>query len=221
MRFAFTDLSRDKGEKLVFSWKNMFLTLWREVFVLIRTNLCFLLFCIPVVTIPAALTAVHGICVDAIQGKRSQVVRTFLNTLRSQFFQSWVLFGILSIMEFICSFGAWFYFTQGNLLTGILGLLMTAGAVVVVLMIPYCFCMLSRVDLALKDVIKNAFLLVFLNLKFSICSSVIALALLLVQSLFWLYLIPMFLLIGLSLTVYLSSYFSLYGLQKYVLTEDL
>lgn len=185
MRFAFTDLSRDKGEKLVFSWKNMFLTLWREVFVLIRTNLCFLLFCIPVVTIPAALTAVHGICVDAIQGKRSQVVRTFLNTLRSQFFQSWVLFGILSIMEFICSFGAWFYFTQGNLLTGILGLLMTAGAVVVVLMIPYCFCMLSRVDLALKDVIKNAFLLVFLNLKFSICSSVIALALLLVQLHHW------------------------------------
>lgn len=221
MKFAFTDLSRDEGETLVLGWKHLFVTLWREVYTLIKANLCFLLFCLPVVTIPAALTALHGICVDAVRGEKCRVMRTFLKTIRHQFFQSWGVFGILGVLEFVSAYGAWFYFRQGNPVTGVLGLFMTAVAVIVLLMIPYSFCMLARVDLTLKKVLKNAFLLVFLNLKFSICAGVLCLALLVVQLLWWLYLIPLILLIGLALTAYIGTYFSLFGLQKYVLTEEL
>ncbi len=221
MKFAFTDLSRDEGETLVLGWKHLFVTLWREVFTLIRANLCFLLFCVPVVTIPAALTALHGICVDAIRGEKCRVMRTYLKTIRHQFFQSWGVFLLQAVVEFIAAYGSWFYFQQGNIVTGILGLFMAAVAVVVLLMIPYSFCMTARVDLPLKDVLKNAFLLVFLNLKFSICCGVLCLVLLLVQLLWWLYLIPLILLIGLALTAYIGTYFSLFGLQKYVLTEEL
>ena len=221
MRFGFTDLSRDEGDALVFSWKNLVLTLWREIFTLIRANLCFLLFCIPIVTIPAAVTALYGVCVDAIQGKRCAVFKTFLKTVRFQFFQSWGAFIPLGLLEFISVFGAWFYFTRGNLITGILGLGMTAVAVVTFLAVPYCFCMLARVDLPLWQAVKNSFLMVFLNLKFSICSGVLTIALLAVLVLFWLYAIPAILLCALALTAYVSGYFTLYGLQSFVLTEAL
>ena len=202
MKFAFTDISRDEGEPLVLGWKHMFVVLWREVYTLIRANLCFLLFCLPVVTIPAALTALHGICVDAVRGEKCSVMKIFLKTIRHQFIQSWGVFLVLALLEFVSAYGAWFYFRQGNVVMGILGLFMTVVAVVTLLMIPYCFCMLARVDLPLKKVLKNAFLLVFLNLKFSICSGVISL-------------------IGLALVAYFGSYFSLFGLQKFVLTEEL
>lgn len=221
MRFGFTDLSRDEGDALVFSWKNMILTLWREIFTLIRANLCFLLFCMPIVTVPAAVTALYGVCVDAIQGKKCAVFKTFLKTVRFQFFQSWGAFALLGILEFIAVFGAWFYFTRGNLMTGILGLGMTAVAVVTFLAVPYCFCMLARVDLPLWQAVKNSFLMVFLNLKFSICSGVIFVALLAIMVFRWLQLVPLTLLCGLSLISYLSSYFALYGLQHFVLTEKL
>lgn len=221
MRFAFTDLSRDQEAALVFGWKNMILTLWREIFTLIRGNLCFLLFCVPVVTIPVAVTALHGVCVDAIQGKKCTVLKIFLKTLKNQFFQSWGAFLVLGILEFVTAFGAWFYFTRGNPLAGILGLGMTAGAVVTLLALPYAFCMLARVDLSLKNVLKNSFLLVFLNLKFTLCSGVLAFALLVVQVLFWLHMIPLTLLCGISLVTFLCSYFALYGLQNHVLTEQL
>ena len=221
MRFGFTDLSRDEGDTLIFSWKNMILTLWREVFTLIRANLCFLLFCVPIVTIPSAITALYGVCVDAIQGKKCAVFKTFLKSVRFQFFQSWGAFALLGVLEFISAFGAWFYFTRGNLITGALGLGMTAVAVVAFLSLPYCFCMLARVNLSLWQVIKNSFLMVFLNLKFSICSGVLTIALLAILLLFWLYLIPATLLCALALTAYLSSYFTLYGLQNFVLTETL
>jgi len=221
MRFGFTDLSRDEGDALVFSWKNLVLTLWREIFTLIRANLCFLLFCIPIVTIPAAVTALYGVCVDAIQGKRCAVFKTFLKTVRLQFFQSWGAFIPLGLLEFISVFGAWFYFTRGNLITGILGLGMTAVAVVTFLAVPYCFCMLARVDLPLWPVLKNSFLLAFLNVKFSICSGVISVALLAIMIFYWLRMVPLTLLCGLSLISYLSGYFTLYGLQNFVLTEKL
>lgn len=221
MKFVFTDLSRDEGDPLVFSWKNMVLTIWREIFTLIRANLCFLLFCTPIVTIPSAVTALYGICVDAIQGKKCIVFKTYLKAVRFQFFQSWAAFALLGILEFISAFGAWFYFTRGNLIFGVLGLGMTAVAVVTLLAFPYCFCMLARVNLSLIQVLKNSFLMVFLNLKFSICGGVLAVALLTVLILFWLYMIPTILLCALALTAYLSGYFALYGLENYVLTERL
>lgn len=223
MKFASIDFSRDQDEALVLGWKNLFTTLWREIFTLIRANLCFLLFCIPIITIPPALCALHGVCVDAIRGRKCRVAQCFLNAVRRQFFQSWVVAGALGALEFAAVFGAWFYFTraQGNWAVVLLGLLMTAIAVIFYLMLPYSMTMLARVDLPVTKVVKNAFLLTFLNLRFSICSGVIVFALLAVWALFWLYLIPMLLLCAFALTVYGAVYFSLFGLQKFVLTEEL
>lgn len=221
MKFGFTDLSRDEAEKLVFGWKNLFVTLWREIFPLMRANLCFLLFCLPVVTVPPALTALYGICVDAIRGKKCSVFRTYLQTIREQFLPSWGLFLVLGLVEAVSVCSAGFYFRLGGLLFGLFGLLATAIGVIGLLMIPNAFTMLARVDLPLGKVLKNALLLSFLNLKFGICGGVLAIALLLIQGLFWLYLIPLILAIGLALTVYLGTYFSLYGLQTFVLTEEL
>lgn len=223
MKFASIDLSRDRDEPLVLGWKNLFTTLWREIFTLIRANLCFLLLCLPVVTIPPALCALHGVCVDAIRGKKCRVLRCFWDTLRRQFFQSWALALAFGGVEFIAIFGAWFYFTkaQGNWAVMLLGLLMSAAAVIGCLMLPYAMTMLARVDLPLAKAVKNAFLLTFLNLRFSICSGVLVFALLAVWTLFWLYLIPLLLLCAAALTVYTAVYFSLFGLQKFVLTEEL
>ena len=91
MKFVSIDLSRDQDEPLVLGWKNLFTTLWREIFTLIRANLCFLLFCLPVITIPPAMCALHGVCMDAIRGKKCRVLRCFLDTLRRQFLQSFYL----------------------------------------------------------------------------------------------------------------------------------
>lgn len=223
MKFASIDLSRDQDEPLVLGWKNLFTTLWREIFTLIRANLCFLLFCIPVVTIPPALCALHGVCMDAIRGKKCRVMRLFLDAIRHQFLPSWAAALAFGAVEFAAIFGAWFYFTraQENWAVAALGMLMSAVAVVGYLMFPYGMTMLARVDLPLTKAVKNAFLLTFLNLRFSICSGVIVFALLAVWVLFWLYLLPLLLLCAFSLTAYIAVYFSLFGLQRFVLTEEL
>lgn len=221
MKLGFTDLSRDEGEKLEFGWKNLFVTIWREIFTLMRANLCFLLFCIPVITIPPALTALYGICVDGIRGKKCSTMKIFLQTIKTQFFQSLGIVLILAILEAVSIVAARFYFGLECWYGALLGVFTAAIAVIGIIMTHYCFCMLARVNLPMKQILKDAFLLAFLNLKFNICSTVLCIALLLVQILWWLYLLPVILTIGVALITYLSTYFSLYGLQKYVLTEEL
>ena len=223
MKFVSTDFSRDPDEELVFSFKGLFTTLWREIFTLFKANVFFLLFSIPIITFPCALTALFSVCIDAIRGKKSEVFKTYLNTIKSQFFISWLMLVLVAVSEFVSFYGAYSYFQRvaEHKILLIPGLILSVAATMIVIAIPYLYCLLSKVDLRFKDVIKDAFLVAVLNLKFSICSTVLAVVFLASLFLFWLYMIPLMLTIAFALCAYVSSYFSLYGIQKYILTEKL
>lgn len=221
--FGYSDPSRAEGEPLVFGFKHMFKTLWQCVYPLMKLNLCFLLFCLPVITIPPAVTALHAGCVDLVRGERVKVFSLFLKTIRKQFFSSWAVLLILLVPCGLSIFNAWFYFSRVSeqILLLIPGLGMSAVAVILLLMLPYALTMLARVDLNIRKTIKNAFLLTFLNLPFSVCSSLLILLIVVLSVLYWLYALPLTVTITLALCGYIGVYFSLYGLQKYVLTEEL
>lgn len=224
MKFEFIKLpERGEAAPLELGWKHLFVTLWRELFLLIRANLCFLLFCLPVVTIPAACCTLHGICVDAIRGRGVHVLKAYWGAVKELFLPAWGAFLCLGAGEAVAITGAVFYLQRAAQMPLLLvpGLMAAAIAVVGLLMHPYVWTMLSRVDLGLREVLKNAFLLVFLNLKFSVCGGVICLLLIVLQAVFLLRAVPVILTISLALTAYFGTYFSLYGVQQYILTEEL
>lgn len=223
MKFGSIDLSRGEGEALNLGWKHMFCALWQELFPLIKANLCFLLFCLPVATIPAAFCAMHGVCMELIRGNRVAIFRAFRKAIKETFFSAWAIFLLEIAVVAIAVMGAKVYFMERpwGWISAFPGLLLSSIAVVCLLALPYALTMLARMKLSLRQILKNAFLLVFLNAKFSICGGVIAVALIAVQILYWLYAIPVILLIGPALVFYFSTYFALYGLQRFVLTEPL
>lgn len=219
MKFGFTSLSQENQEV---GWKHMLQTLWKELFTLIKANLLFLILCIPVITIPAAVTGIHSICVDVIRGKEVKVSEAYWKILKSQSLQSIAAFIIVVIIAFLGIYGTLFYSQWPFPVQAMrLIVLLPAGiATVGIMMIPYCFSMLACLNLSLRKILKNAFLLVFLNLRFSICGGVIAVALILLQIQFWLPLIPVILICGISITVYLASYFAFYGIEKFVVIKN-
>lgn len=221
MKFGFTDLHQDE-EAWEFGWKHMIQVLWRELFTLIKANLCFFLFCIPVVTIPAAVTAIHNICVDAVRGKPVKVMRAYGNALKTRYLASFGALAILAGLIVLGCYGTTFYWEWPFPvpMMRMIILLPAAFAVVGILMIPYCFCMLACMDLPLGKVIKNSFLLVFLNLRFNICGGVIGTAMILLQIQFWLPLLPVILSCGIAIAVYVSSYFAFYGIEKFVVIKN-
>lgn len=223
MLFEYADPSRIEGEPLVFSFKHMLKTLWQCMFPLIKLNLAFILFCLPVITIPTAVTALHAGCVDLIRGEQVPVFRLYLKTIRTRFFSSWAVLFLLFVPCIWSILNALFYFANvsGQVLWLIPGLGMSTLAVILLLMLPYALTMTARVDLRIPQILKNAFLLTFLNLAFSICSSLLILLILVMSILYWLYALPLTFLLTFALCAYTGVYFSLYGLQKYVLTEEL
>ena len=204
-------------------WKNLFVLLWQEVFPLIKANLCFLLFSLPLVTIPAACCAMHGIITDSIRGRQKGIFRSFWMTLRDTMLPAWGLMLPLGGCAVVAAVGAYIYFAKRPMgaFSLLPGLMLSSVTLVCLMALPYAFTMLARMRLSLRQILKNALLLVFLNFKFGVCGSVIAAAIVVVQMLWWLYAIPAILLIGISLAFYFSTYFTLYGLQRFVLTEPL
>ena len=223
MLLGYSDPSRVEGEPLVFGFKHMLKTLWQCMFPLMKVNLVFLIFCLPVVTIPAAVTALHAGCVDLIRGERVPVLRLFLKTVRTRFFSAWAVLLLILIPCVWSVLNAWFYFSKvsDQMFWLIPGLAMSTFAVILLLMLPYAMTMTARVDLRVFQILKNAFLLTFLNLAFSVCSSLLILFVLVMSILYWLYALPLTMLLTFALCGYIGVYFSLYGLQKYVLTENL
>lgn len=212
-----------EGERLELGWKNLFTTLWQEVFPLVKANLCFLLFCLPVITIPAAFCAMHGVCTDGIRSLRKGIFRSFWDTIRSELLRAWGVMLPLGGVFAVAAAGAGFYFSERpwGLISLGPGLLLSSIALTCLMALPYAFTMLARMELRLPQLLKNALLLVFLNFKFSVCGGVLVTAIVAVQVLWWLYAIPAILLIGISLAFYFSTYFAFYGLQRFVLTEPL
>lgn len=223
MLFGYSDPSRGEGEKLEFGFKHMLRTLWQCVYPLVKLNLCFLLFCVPVVTIPPAIAALHAGCVDLIRGKKVSTFKLYLHTIRKQFFSSWAVLLIL-LVPFVMAVGnAVFYFNRIGEQPLILvpALVMSAIAVVIFLMVPYAATMQARVALNIRKTVKNAFLLTFLNLPFTVCSSLLILLILVLSMMYWIYALPLTMSITFAVCAYIGVYFSLYGLQKFVLTEEL
>lgn len=222
MKYEYTDQPDSQNTPLQFGWKNMFVGLWQDVFPLIKANLCFLLYCLPVVTIPVALCALHAACTDLIRGKKVKTFGLYKEMLKKDFFRAWGVFLAFITLESVAIYGATFYFDciSQVYLAAIPGVLLTAVAIIGLLMVPYAFTMLARVDLPLPQVLKNAFLLAFLNLKFSTCSGLIVLLLFFLQYLYWLYLIPLIITCGIAIPFYFSTYFSLYGIKRFILPSD-
>lgn len=61
--------------------------LWREFFELLKLNLLFVLSCVPIITIPAALTAMHRHHVGMVARRKSLPVAGLLEGLPARFLE--------------------------------------------------------------------------------------------------------------------------------------
>lgn len=215
-------INRLHEEPLQYGWRHMAGVLWREIFTLIKANLCFLLFSAPIITIPAAATAIHSICVDAIRGKPVKVFRTYWTSVTALYLPSAGAFCCLLLGIFSGIYGTLFYYWWPFSISfmGIILVLPASIGVISFLMVPYCFNMIACTKLSMFKILKNSFLLVFLNLRFSICGGVLTAALILLQFQFWIFLLPVILTCGIALTAYVASYFAFYGIDKFVVIKN-
>lgn len=125
---------------------------------LILLNLCFVVCCIPVVTIGPACTALYSVCFRLAEGKEKHIVADFFQALRKNFRQGVALWLMLALLCLACvSMAVMLLHTVGGSYWGYLPSLLLILASLIVA--AYAFPLLSRFDNTSLATMKNAFLL--------------------------------------------------------------
>jgi uncharacterized membrane protein YesL len=163
-----TELPPEKGAK------RFFFLLTTHPWKLVTLNLVFLMFSIPVVTIPAAFCGLSRVLIKLVREGNCFLWSDFWQEFKSSFFKA-MPFGLLVAFLLFDSYYALSISTSGGgILPGALGLFLLGMAV---LFGSYAFVLLPSLDLKGRYITKNTFILMMTEWKTNLAILGTALAL--------------------------------------------
>ena len=166
---------------------------------LIWLNLLTLLCCIPVITAGAAFTALHYVCIKMVRDEDGYLTKSYFKSFKQNFLQAtgmWLLF-LLAALIMVADF--FFVFRMEGDFVFILQVALSAVSLFLVCSLLYWLPLLSRFENTVLHTIKNAF-------PRTLAILVIYGAFLFFYWMFSIRILPLILLMGISLPVYLASY---------------
>lgn len=200
----------------IFNYDSPLMTALGKIADLVILNLLTLLFCIPIVTIGASLTACHYVALKIRRGE-GYVVKNFWKSFKENLGQSTLIWLIVCINMLLCLFVVFFFNVEGTMASVSRGVLL-AAAIFWGFISCWVFALQSKFVNRIRNTIKNAFFISFRYLFRTILMLVINLipiAAMLFLSFQWWSLLLMF---GFSLPTYLCA--MLYD-KKFEQLEDM
>lgn len=173
---------------------------------LIWLNLLTLICCIPVVTAGAAFTALHYVTVKMVRNEEGYLTKSYFKSFKENFLQATALW-ILLVLILAVAAGDFYFISMMD--SGVAFVLRIAlGAVFFFFLCSalYWFPLLSRFENSLKNTIKNSCLVGILSFPKTIGILLIYGVFGFVYAAFALRLMPLILMAGISLPVYIASY---------------
>lgn len=133
---------------------------------LVGINMLFLLFCIPVVTIPAALSGMNRVCILLFRDGTCSVWHDFINEFKSSFFKSMPL-GLLCAFLFADAALCVFLGIMAGAAVPMIVLLIAALLLFIaaLLLSSYIFVIMPLLSLKGKDILRDAVILMLLQPK--------------------------------------------------------
>ena len=196
--------------------------LYRKFFDFISLSLLFTLFCIPVVTIPAACTALSKIAFLMSRDEHYFLWMDFWDTFKKEFIHS-TLLGWLYITAVIVTFASAYTSAlqvENSVFLYVPLVLASVGGILLILMGFYIFPMLAAIDLTPGQVVKNSFLLGILYQPYNLLTLLIVAAIVYFTLYFLpfsILILPLFLFMFLS---FLTTFCANAGISKYVLQQE-
>ena len=156
-------------------------TAFEELLTLLFLNMLFLVTSIPVITIPAGLTAMSGICLKMRREEQVRLWKDYFAFFRRDFLRSLGGGVILAGMTALFGYVSWLYSQLSVQKSYLLGLgIITMLLMLCVLMTAfYFFPMNAMIDLPVPVLLRNSFVLAALEIRRSL-AALIAFALLMV-----------------------------------------
>jgi len=185
---------------------------------LIKLNLLFILFCIPIITIPAALTAMSRIISLMLRSMHYDLFSDFFGCFKREFLRSLIIGIVFSILIAVSVSGIYFYDSAISsvvfslILRAILSIIMVACIIAGF----FAFPMTMMTDLPVKHILRNSFLLVAVMLPYNAASLRILDLLWFLAAVFLPYSLIIVLIILFSLSGLITTFCALSGINKYI-----
>lgn len=131
-------------------------------------NLLWIVCSIPIITIGASTTALYTVMLKLVKNEEGYIAKGFLKAFKENFKQStimWVIFlllGIIFVIDFVS------IRLMPNTVGGILQMFFLFMGVLLIAWMVYAFALQARFVNTVKNTMKNALILVFAKLPFSI-----------------------------------------------------
>lgn len=139
----------------LFSPNSKFMRAMSRIGDLLLLNFFFLLTCVPVVTIGAAVTALYTVCFRFETGRESGVIRSYFQAFRDNWKQATVLWLVLLLCGASACFNAYLFYCMAGVIRYAFILFLILFALVL-LTGSYVFPLLSQFDNRTLPTLKNA-----------------------------------------------------------------
>lgn len=162
-----------KKKRIFIFFQILFNKIWQIFFL----NLLYLIFCIPIVTIGPATTAMMKILRNFSIEKPTFIISDFLDAFKKNFKQSFII-GVLDLFIF-GSVGLGFYIypliakQNGDAWYIPFAIILSIG-ITFLIMNFYIYLMILSTDLSMKNILKNSFFLSFMSLKINILTLILS-----------------------------------------------
>ncbi len=160
---------------------------WR----LIGLNLLFILFCLPVVTIPPTITALNKVLLNLAREGNAFFFKDFIDEFKSSFIKSWIAFIPWLVLIGIAVVG---FASIGDVYASMpLIVVFVMLCSIIYCQTNYCFCMIALIDLPLGKIIKNSAIMVLVEMKRNVLT-IMTIPIVILCAIFYIYSIPVTLL---------------------------
>lgn len=193
-------------------------TFYREFTTLLKLNFVFIICCIPIVTMGPAFAAMTSVTLKMVRDEPVDWFYDFKEAFKKNWKQSLIL-GVLQLIAIVVIAFAFLYYMQ---LTGTAYYCMMtvigAASAIVFMSFIYLYPISVLVNLKIKDIIKNSYLLSILNVKYSIITLAVCLLTIAAGIIFRFLTIPVVLLFfSMSFCCFLSSFCAYDPIQKNII----
>lgn len=131
----------------------------------IALNILFLITCLPVVTIGAALSSLYYVTIREARGEYGYLIRPYLREFRRNLKTGTLAFAILSAIGAVLLFSLAFWYSLGTTLSAAVTGLIAIALIIWLFTFTYTFPLIGRFEDTAVRSLKNAFCLMMSNVK--------------------------------------------------------
>ena len=177
---------------------------------LVLLNVLFLLTCIPIVTIGAAISSLYTMTLQMCRNEESYILRSYLKAFRQNFKKATEIWTLFLIGILILGIDFRIVITLENLPVRIFVTVLLAVLFILLMVISYAFPLIAAYENTLGHTMKNSFILAMSKIGYTVATLValnfLPMLLIIKDARFLEVGSKVYLLIGFALTAYINSY---------------